>query len=82
MTDIVMNLFIFFFISFSLLYTFNPEKESKIGVKLPGGAARSEAKQKEPDLVVSITAANEIYIGKKRIYPNKLREGLSEAAKR
>ena len=33
MTDIVLNMFIFFFISLSLLYTFNPWK--KLDVKLP-----------------------------------------------
>ena len=37
MTDIVMNMFIFFFITFSLLYTFNPQQESKIKVNLPKG---------------------------------------------
>ncbi len=35
MTDIVLNMFIFFFISFSLLYTFNPHRVQKIDVKLP-----------------------------------------------
>jgi hypothetical protein len=32
MTDIVLNMFIFFFISFSLLYTFNPTKAKVIKV--------------------------------------------------
>ncbi|MFA5039656.1 MAG: biopolymer transporter ExbD [Candidatus Omnitrophota bacterium] len=35
MTDIVMNMFIFFFISFSLLYTFSPDKAKQIKVNLP-----------------------------------------------
>ncbi|MDD5583801.1 MAG: hypothetical protein PHV55_01915, partial [Candidatus Omnitrophica bacterium] len=35
MTDIVMNMFIFFFISFSLLYTFNADRLKKLGVNLP-----------------------------------------------
>lgn len=35
MTDIVLNMFIFFFISFSLLYTFNPTKAKQIKVNLP-----------------------------------------------
>ncbi|MDD5496239.1 MAG: biopolymer transporter ExbD [Candidatus Omnitrophica bacterium] len=35
MTDIVLTMFIFFFISFSLLYTFNPVRVSKVDVKLP-----------------------------------------------
>lgn len=80
MTDIVMNLFIFFFISFSLLYTFNPRKESSLGLKLPESRAKSGASG-ETDLAVSVTASNEIFIGKRRVYPNQLREGLSEALK-
>jgi len=35
MTDIVLNMFIFFFISFSLLYTFNPQRVQKLEVRLP-----------------------------------------------
>jgi len=35
MTDIVLNMFIFFFISFSLLYTFSPTRISKLEIKLP-----------------------------------------------
>lgn len=78
MTDIVMNLFIFFFISFSLLYTFNPnkDKESKIEVKLPEGQAAAEGKGPEP-LVITITSGNEIYVGSKRVLPEKLKTTLS-----
>ena len=78
MTDIVMNLFIFFFISFSLLYTFNPEKdkESKIEVKLPEGQTKQESQGAAP-LVVTITSGNEIYVGNKRVLPDKLKEALA-----
>lgn len=80
MTDIVMNLFIFFFISFSLLYTFNPKKEAKIEVKLPQGAPAAEAKADSP-LEVSVTSGNEIFIGKTRIPPKKLKQELASRAK-
>ncbi len=80
MTDIVMNLFIFFFISFSLLYTFNPHKESKIEVKLPEGQTREEAKGDAP-LLVTVTAGNEIFIGKTRVLPDKLKTALSSEYK-
>ncbi len=76
MTDIVMNLFIFFFISFSLLYTFNPNKESKIQVKLPEGAMR-EAEGSTPPLVVTITAGNEVFIGNNRVFLDRLKKELS-----
>ncbi len=77
MTDIVMNLFIFFFISFSLLYTFNPnqDKESKIEVKLPEGQAKQEAKGPTP-VVVSITSGNEIYVDGERVLPENLKKNL------
>jgi len=35
MTDIILNMFIFFFISFSLLYTFNSNRLHKLGVDVP-----------------------------------------------
>ncbi len=80
MTDIVMNLFIFFFITFSLLYTFNPHKEAKIEVSLPQGKLKEESKGDAP-LVVSVTSGNEIYIGKTRVFPNKLKEELVSRSK-
>ena len=48
MTDIIMNMFIFFFISFSLLYTFSPYRVKKLEVKLPeanSATAMSNKKQ-------------------------------------
>ena len=81
MTDIVMNLFIFFFISFSLLYTFNPHKESKIEVKLPQGAPQEEAKGETP-LIVSVTSGNEIYIDKVRVLPDRLKQEMTSRSKR
>jgi len=76
MTDIVMNMFIFFFISFSLLYTFNPTKESKIEVKLPEGRVKSEGEGRGP-LVVTVTSKNEIYIAGERISIERLDADLS-----
>lgn len=80
MTDIVMNLFIFFFVSFSLLYTFNPHKESKIEIKLPQGATTQEADAKEP-LTVTITSGNEIYVGGRRIQQAALKKEMAGVAK-
>ena len=78
MTDIVMNLFIFFFISFSLLYTFNPERsrESKIEVKLPEGSVKGQTKTGEP-VLVTITSGNEIYLNEARVLPGDLQKELS-----
>jgi len=81
MTDIVMNLFIFFFISFSLLYTFNPNRtqESRIEVKLPEGAAAGA--QSGSPLVVFVTAGNEIFIGDRPVRPDALLRELAKRAK-
>jgi biopolymer transport protein ExbD len=69
-------MFIFFFISFSLLYTFNPYKESKIKVNLPKGVTDIQPKGESP-LIVSVTAKNEIYIGKNKISSESLLKELT-----
>jgi biopolymer transport protein ExbD len=80
MTDIIMNMFIFFFISFSLLYTFNPFNESKIKVNLPKGVTYVQNKGESP-LIVSVTAKNEIYIGQNKISQQSLMKELSSFSK-
>jgi biopolymer transport protein ExbD len=76
MTDIMMNMFIFFFISFSLLYTFNPYKESKIKVNLPKGVTNVQPKGENP-VVVNVTAQNEIYLGDNKVTLESLPKELS-----
>lgn len=65
MSDIIMNLFIFFFISFSLLYTFNQHKQSDIKVELPRGTTDME--QLKGPVVVSITKDNIVYFNSEKI---------------
>jgi biopolymer transport protein ExbD len=65
MTDIIMNLFIFFFISFSLLYTFNQHKQSDIKVNLPRGT--TDMQQFKGPVVVAITKDNGIYFNNEKI---------------
>jgi biopolymer transport protein ExbD len=64
LTDIILNIFIFFFISFSLVYTFNPTKESRIIVKLPQAAIKAPVDQTEP-IIITITSRNEIFLKNK-----------------
>lgn len=52
MTDIVMNMFIFFFISFSVLYTFNPTRVSKVDVKLPKASSAVSLEGSEKTVLV------------------------------
>ena len=60
-TDIILNMFIFFFTSFSLVYTFNPARESRIIVKLPQADIKAPVDQTEP-IIISITSRNEIFL--------------------
>lgn len=57
MTDIVLNMFIFFFISFSLLYTFSPNKAKQIKVNLP--RAKNVVKPGSSTGIVNITLSAE-----------------------
>ncbi len=76
MTDIILNMFIFFFISFSLLYTFSPYRVKKLEVKLPEAASASPVNNKK---LASITINNEgaIYLDQEAVTKKKLREKLS-----
>lgn len=56
MTDIVLNMFIFFFISFSLLYTFNPLRIKKLEINLPAASSAQEIPDTEQ---IGITITNE-----------------------
>ncbi len=69
-TDIILNIFIFFFTAFSLIYTFNPVRESKIIIKLPKADIRTPADQKEP-VIININPRNELFLMSK---PTNLRE--------
>jgi biopolymer transport protein ExbD len=60
-TDIILNMFIFFFTSFSLVYTFNPARESRIIVKLPQADIKSPVDQTNP-IVVTINSRNEVFL--------------------
>jgi len=78
MTDIVMNLFIFFFISFSILYTFNPDRMTNIEVNLPT-ASSAQAIQEDEHIVITIPESGELYIGEKRVPSAQLKKHLKSA---
>ena len=60
-TDIILNIFIFFFTAFSLVYTFNPMRESRIIVKLPQADIKAPGDQKEP-IIVTINSRSEVFL--------------------
>ncbi len=77
-TDIILNMFIFFFTSFSLVYTFNPARESQIQVKLPQAQVQPEALKQEP-IIVNINAKGQIYLGSSPTPLSRLAAGVRKA---
>jgi len=76
MTDIVLNMFIFFFISFSLLYTFSPAKMSKIEVRLPK-ALSAVALEGREKAFLAITKNGEYFINDERVEAKSLKKTLA-----
>jgi len=76
MTDIILNMFIFFFISFSLLYTFSPYRVKKLEVKLPEAASATALDNKKQ---ANITINNEgvVYLDQEAVTRKSLREKIS-----
>ena len=65
--DIVINLFVFFFLCFGLLATFGTGKKGLLPVQLPeGGEAYSNRFQTSP-LVVTVHPAGALFMGRKAI---------------
>ncbi len=75
LTDIILNIFIFFFTAFSLVYTFNPMRESRIIVKLPQADVKTPPEQKEP-VIVTINSRNEVFLNNRRKSLTELRKEL------
>ena len=76
MTDIILNMFIFFFISFSLLYTFSSYRVKKLEVKLPEAASATALDNKKQ---ANITINNEgvVYLDQEAVTRKSLREKIS-----
>jgi biopolymer transport protein ExbD len=75
LTDIILNIFIFFFTAFSLVYTFNPARESRIIVKLPKADIKAPVDQTEP-IIINITSRNEIFLKNKPRTLNDLKREI------
>ena len=80
-TDIIMNMFIFFFTSFSLVYTFNPTKESTVPIKLPQAGIHDTKDQKEP-IVVMIDERNVFYLNDRPLTSQELEGSLKSLINR
>ena len=80
MTDIVLNMFIFFFISFSLLYTFEPFRAQKLEIKLPK-ASNTTPMGEEEQLSITLTNEGVLYLGKELITTKDLKSKISSSYK-
>jgi biopolymer transport protein ExbD len=75
MTDIVLNMFIFFFISFSLISTFSPARMSRIEVKLPK-ASTAVSMEGTEKAVLAITRKGEYFINDERVTSADLKKAI------
>jgi biopolymer transport protein ExbD len=65
-TDIIMNMFIFFFITFSFLATFDREREGQVDVSLPRATSAAPAAEKK-SLAVSLTKDGGLFLDKDQV---------------
>ena len=65
-TDIIMNMFIFFFITFSFLATFHKSNEGELDVNLPKAASATPPAEKK-GLSVNLTQEGGLFLGKELI---------------
>lgn len=79
MTDIVLNMFIFFFISFSLLYTFNAERLAKVPVSPPKVSAPIAAKISDKPVIVTMDHTGVLYVGQDVVTFASLGEAVRQA---
>lgn len=80
MTDIVLNMFIFFFISFSLLYTFNPTKAKQIKVNLPKAQHVSDPQKGPQGVTITISSDGPMYLDGEVVTFKELEKKLSSVS--
>jgi biopolymer transport protein ExbD len=81
MTDIVLNMFIFFFISFSLLYTFSPERMRRVEVNLPTSKS-TVSLQGQEKATITLTKEGKVYLGEDAVDMRALKNGLKSRLER
>ena len=72
MTDIVLNMFIFFFISFSLLYTFNPHRVRKLEIKLPHASSTSQLSDHQ-QIKITLTKEGSLFLNEQLVSMEELK---------
>ena len=66
LTDIIMNMFIFFFITFSFLATFNKTNEGQVDVTLPKAASATPRPEKK-GIAVNLTKEGGLLLEKEAV---------------
>lgn len=73
LTDIIMNMFIFFFITFSFLATFHRSREGQMDVNLPKAASTTQPLTEKRNLVVNLTKAGGVFLDRQPLTLEQLR---------
>jgi biopolymer transport protein ExbD len=73
LTDIIMNMFIFFFITFSFLATFHRAREGQMEVNLPKAASTTQPPAEKRSLVVNLTKEGGLFLNREPITVEQLR---------
>jgi len=76
-TDIIMNMFIFFFITFSFLATFNKSKEGQVDVNLPKATSASPPIERK-SLSVSLTKDGGLFLNDTPVSLAQLKTRMQE----
>lgn len=76
LADTVINLFVFFFITFGLFATFDTTQKGTIPIELPKAKQSSRAKIPRP-LIVMIDSRGSLYVGAQTVSQSELKEVLN-----
>jgi biopolymer transport protein ExbD len=76
-TDIIMNMFIFFFITFSFLATFNRSREGHVDVSLPKATSASPPVERK-SLSVSLTKDGGLFLNETPVSLEQLKTRMQE----
>ena len=76
LADVVINLFIFFFVTFGLFATFDAAQKGIVPIELPK-AEHAEAKRPDKPLVILINRKGDISLGVQATPVSKLHEALN-----
>jgi biopolymer transport protein ExbD len=72
---------VFFLLATFVMVSLSMVKNQSIAVSLPSGSSAQSESRKEEPLVVAVSAGNEIFLGKMRVRPDRLKAELSARAK-